>query len=41
MTDPEVEAKAKAAVAWVRASLEHEESIGGKLWRTSSCRTTP
>lgn len=33
MTDPEVEAKAKAAVAWCERASKHEGSIDGKPWR--------
>jgi type III restriction enzyme len=33
MNDPEVEAKAKAAVAWCERASTHEESAGGKPWR--------
>ncbi|MEO8380831.1 MAG: DEAD/DEAH box helicase family protein [Acidobacteriota bacterium] len=33
MDDPEVEAKAKAAVAWCERATTHEQSIGGKAWR--------
>jgi type III restriction enzyme len=33
MDDPEVEAKAKAAVAWCERAATHEQSIGGKAWR--------
>lgn len=33
MEDPEVEAKAKAAVVWCERAATHEQSIEGKPWR--------
>ncbi|HUP61242.1 MAG TPA: hypothetical protein VNA69_12560 [Thermoanaerobaculia bacterium] len=33
MDHPEVEANAKAAVAWCERATKHEQSIGGKAWR--------
>lgn len=33
MDDPEVRAKANAAVTWCQRATEHEQSIGGKPWK--------